>query len=177
MNAHVSDGRKRERERERERESERGGGGDLGGREPKNKWAKENKKRESHKDILRGKEWKEGESKWCVACVYAHFMKDNNNNNNIFYLYSAFPTPKVTLQVRLKKQRQIDLNTRRHKIPDYGGRTRTGSHNYDILNKLHRERILLHNIILYLFIWQTVISGMKHRYSLLQNKPLEHTVR
>ncbi len=34
-----------------------------------------------------------------------------------FYLYSAFPTPKVTLQVRLKEQRQKDINTRRHNIP------------------------------------------------------------
>ncbi len=34
-----------------------------------------------------------------------------------FYLYSAFPTPKVNLQVRLKEERQIDFNTRRHNIP------------------------------------------------------------
>ncbi len=37
-------------------------------------------------------------------------------DNNILYLYSAFPTPKVTLQVRLKEQRKKDINTWRHNI-------------------------------------------------------------
>ncbi len=39
-------------------------------------------------------------------------------NSNNCYLYSAFPTTKITLEVRLKEQRQIDINTRR--IMDYG---------------------------------------------------------